>query len=496
MISPIPRPEVGNIDLLHRQAWEAWRSWQAQLQTAGEDPEFALLFAERAPEAWAPVRESALRLGLAMLVDGGYVEPPGPDLYVVSTPAVSTVEPEPPEADVPPGETLPGATGPVLLQPEPELPAPMPIPTPGTAQLVNVEASTLRMLEERMNGHCVTPARERDTPLQRLRSSVGRTPKRDLDKALLRNQIRDLPAKVSWSELVALDADDRHLALTWLAARLRMLQELTHIDPSAPTTGLTDLARLLTRAVALGVSRHVHGLARKHEPLNGSWMQDALVAEAKIDERTGRTEPASILTRPSRDGLVDDAFRRLRAAAADEAAPVWLSIVDELVTLGVRDSDVRWVGPLSRHLTEVAGTADRDRIRRAVTRALADAESDVPMPKDWPYLALTRGKRAVILGGDGRQERIPHIRERFEFAALDWPDLPEGAPRAVQTEVKKLRSGKYDLAIVLQHFISHSVTDKVFRLKVDGLTVVLAEGYGTGQLQQGLERFLKRGMVL
>jgi hypothetical protein len=31
--------------------------------------------------------------------------------------------------------------------------------------------------------------------------------------------------------------------------------------------------------------------------------------------------------------------------------------------------------------------------------------------------------------------------------------------------------------------------NKVFDLKVPGLTAVLAEGYGTGQLQEGLERF-------
>jgi hypothetical protein len=35
--------------------------------------------------------------------------------------------------------------------------------------------------------------------------------------------------------------------------------------------------------------------------------------------------------------------------------------------------------------------------------------------------------------------------------------------------------------------------DKVFDLKVPGLTAVLAEGYGTGQLQEGFERFLGRG---
>jgi hypothetical protein len=48
---------------------------------------------------------------------------------------------------------------------------------------------------------------------------------------------------------------------------------------------------------------------------------------------------------------------------------------------------------------------------------------------------------------------------------------------------------------MLQRFIGHDVTNQVFPLKVPGLTVVLAEHYGTGQMQEVLERLLSRGQA-
>ncbi|MFZ4580535.1 MAG: hypothetical protein ACOYOB_19295, partial [Myxococcota bacterium] len=470
MISSIPSTNGGTVDSLLLQAQAAWRSWQAQVRSAGEDPQFARLFAERAAEWWAPVHEAALRIGLAALAEGDACDRPGADLHVLAWSSTANEGPAATEGEEAPVDPPPDATDQLVTAPMLRPPATIAPPPNGTPPLARVEECTRRLLQDRLNGNCVAASvEEPDTPLHRLRSSVGRTPKCDLDKALFRNQVRDLPAKVKWVELVALDDDDRHLALTWLAARLRMLQQLAYLDSAASMNSLTALARMLTRAVALGVSGHVHGLAHRHEPITGSWLGDALAAEASVDARTGRSEPSLQAAQPSRESLIDDAFRRLRPSTIDQPPSHWLGIVDELVTLGVRDSDVRWVGPLSGHLADVAGKVDRDRIRRAVTRAVADAEPESPLPESWPGTAATRGKRAMILGGDRREGRIPTLQARFEFASLDWPDLPEGAPRAVKAAVKKLKGGKYDFAIVLQHFIGHTVTDQVFRLKVKGL---------------------------
>jgi hypothetical protein len=106
--------------------------------------------------------------------------------------------------------------------------------------------------------------------------------------------------------------------------------------------------------------------------------------------------------------------------------------------LGVKEADPRWLGPLAGQLDEFAGTVERQRIARAVTSAVSESQPKPPPSSAWPYQALTRGKRAVILGGDGRQERIPRLQEWFGSSVLDWPDMPDGAPRAMQTEVTKL----------------------------------------------------------
>ncbi|MFZ4580835.1 MAG: hypothetical protein ACOYOB_20830 [Myxococcota bacterium] len=505
MISELPKCEDPHVDVLLEQARAAWSAWQEQLRIASEDPEVARLFAARAAEAWVPVQEAALKLGLAML---SQPNPPAArpvtELFVVPAPALVAAEDDT-AAEVAGQVASPELDPPMPLDASAEpvaefAPACVPMATrpivPAPKPLAEVAPDTLRMLQASMSGaREAKPVAPVESVLGRMRAAVGRTPRRDLDAGLYRNQVLSLPQKVVWNDLVALDQEERYLVLTWLAARVRMLQDQAYLDRGASLDGLTKLFKMLTRALEFGVARRVHGLARAHEPLHGSWLQDALAAEEKIDELTGRSLAAPPVPGRSRDSQIDDAFRRLRTLVTTESSEHWLPIVDELVALGVKDADPRWVGPLAEHLDALADTVERQRIARAVTSAVSESQPEPAPHNDWPYLALTRGKRAVILGGDGRQERIPRLKERFDFAVLEWPAMPEGSPRAVQTEVKKLKSGKYDIAIVLQRFIGHSVTDKVFALKVPGLTVVLAEGYGTGQIQEGLERFLGRGQA-
>ncbi len=425
------------------QADSAWKDWQELVQQAAVDPVRARAFWKDAAQQWRKVEDVAAALGLALLAAEGQ-----------ATESADKARPIP------------------------------------------IEPATLQLLEDRLNGHrAVSVLNQSESALARLRKVVGKTPQRALDRALFLGQVETLRSKVRWDVLETLTNDERQLALIWLAARVRWLQAFSGEQPPKAKTACSTLMRLLARALGLGVTGHVHGLAHRHEPRGTSWLEDALAVEAEIDRRVGRLPRANRIRERSKSGRVDDGFRRLRELSDNAPAPVMLAVVDELLTLGVADTDVRWRGPLKLRAAEVTGTAARDRVRRGVMGASSNSGRTKAQASSWEKAEMTRGKHAVILGGDRRGDRIKKLQAHFEFAVLDWRDLPTGSPRAVKSVVEQLKAGKYDVAIVLQQFISHAVTDKVFGVKADGLTVALAHGYGVRQMEQGLERFLGRADV-
>ena len=146
---------------------------------------------------------------------------------------------------------------------------------------------------------------------------------------------------------------------------------------------------------------------------------------------------------------------------------------------------------------ELVGTPALARVRRHVAAELEARETEPAIPavriaEDWHGFAHTRGKRAVIVGGDGREERQPMLQQAFKFAELDWPDVPKNSPGRSGAVISQAKRGKYDFVICLQRFISHNITDALFDLEVPGTLVVLSEGYGVQQLRAGFDRYLPR----
>ncbi len=85
---------------------------------------------------------------------------------------------------------------------------------------------------------------------------------------------------------------------------------------------------------------------------------------------------------------------------------------------------------------------------------------------------------------------MPKIETAFALQSAEWADLPKNAPRAKDAMVARIENGNYDFVICLQRFVSHELTDAVWGADAEGVTKILSEGYGIGQLQRAFERFL------
>ena len=407
-------------------------------------------------------------------------------------------EPEPtaetPQPAEPTEETLPPDEQPTV--PLAQLAPPKPVPPP-----VAVSDTTALELQASLNGHALVAPRRTDShkqhrALEKLRKTLGGVPpnlgRRDAVMSVLKQMELAVGETENWSHV---GAAGRRIMLEAIAARVRAIQE---VEAKVPDLRVDDDAgiraaqvmRNLRKLTELDLDRLAWGLALRHEPRFGSWLDDARTIQLELEEELG-------IDRAPPPFNADDAFRRLRADI-DTLKPAQLR---ERLTLmldnKVADTEKRFVGLLDSRLPDLADDPKLRRLLRRVSDALDDDDRDdepvlVAIDPNWPGLQHTRGKRAVIVGGDGREERRPQIRDAFQFAELEWPDVPKGAPGKVASLVEQVRGKRYDIVICLQRFISHGVTDQLFGLDVPGVRVVLATGYGVQQVRAALDRYLPR----
>jgi len=152
----------------------------------------------------------------------------------------------------------------------------------------------------------------------------------------------------------------RHVQQLWLSmlvARTRVLKEA----PSWTETKdrLKEINGRYPPWAKAHTPGHVNGMQLKHEPMQGSWAQDA---------------------RHYWDALADLLGEEL-VAVPHEAA------------------------------------------KRKPKRAVSDEEDTPDMEPAWPLLPLVRGRKAVILGGDPREPNRERLERAFQFASLEWPSI-------------------------------------------------------------------------
>lgn len=476
------------------EARRAWQQAMANCQLACQ----ARLLLPDVEAALAAMEQEALAAGL-LLADAlaGQADEAALLLLarlqaVVKAPAEPPVPAEPAAMDA----VADDDNDTTLQLPIPQLPPPPKLPP------VDVDAEKLRRIQEALTGaNAAKPGDDvrvvQARALASLRDTLGGAPAelqaRSGVLALLGHIEAALFKDKAWRDL---SPADRPLLLEAVAARVRAIQaadlpamHLRHADDAAERCNRAMRAlRKLTDGTPM--KRQAHGLAQKHLPAGASWLADARKIDAELAELAGVRDHQPAKINP------DDEFRQLREKMAQLDAPALRQRTARLLDGGVGPADKRWVRLLEARLGDLGDDKQFRKLRRAVATALTEQDAETEestatvIEPSWPGFAATAGKRAVIVGGDGRQDRVPLLQAAFRFAQLEWPTIPKNAPRATGTLVEKVRGGAYDIVIVLQKFISHSVTDSLFEIDVAGTTVVLARGYGVQQVRAGLERFL------
>ena len=206
-----------------------------------------------------------------------------------------------------------------------------------------------------------------------------------------------------------------------------------------------------------------YGLMRDHRPRSGSWDEDV---DAAVDDLYDALPAAEATPKVGKrlvalEGLVAE-LSSCPAEVSDAVRAQIRSEVSALLTDGVSARNTRLVHIVAPVADDLTGPEMRA-LRRAARAMVADAaavpdgdeEADGPMPEDWPWWSVTRGKRAVMVGGDPREPNRVRLEKAFEFADLVVVPEPwvRRVPRTALTRRAEiaLRVAVAHLAATVEH---------------------------------------------
>ena len=424
------------------------------------------------------------RLGLTWLLQGG---------------AVQLVE-APPRVTEAPANTPDAAAGQVD-----GAAAPAPAPAPATLSFVAPERGqdygtyTRPSLSPSWSRPTPPPVRSIPVDVDKLRDvlkSFDPPPTVVEEESTVREELRRLAENTSplalslWTEF----PKDIQRALVGLSvARARFIQD--EISPALhPITIEQELDRFFSGMTAFSKREQpgfVFGLRRHHHPVAERWAEDAQRWWAELTSHL----PEPITPNPER------ALEELRTAIEEGGEEEIIAAALGCLDANVAPEDPRYVRLMIPHSEKLRKHTRFKRLRKAIRDMMTEDEAveaesvaeDTSVPEEWPHFTLTREHRAVIIGGDAREEARARIQTAFGFANVEWVSTDHS--RNVQNVANAIRGGSVDFVILLRRFIGHNVDRTVLpAARAAGIPWVSVErGYGVQQVKSAIERFTTTG---
>ncbi|MCB9689555.1 MAG: hypothetical protein H6735_31245 [Alphaproteobacteria bacterium] len=403
-------------------------------------------------------------------------------------------------------------------------PAPAPTPAPAPAPAPTPAPPAPRPEPPRPEPPRPEPPRPRPPPPPQRAAHAPRSLRQTLALIDEPVEVRDAAAAIAMVERVveACDDPDEWLqhpteiqrSLVGLTSSLaRHVQDEVDVVLPAPVAGaLGAWFSTMTRWSKLYRPGFVAGLSRSNRPERDRWIEDARMWWEQLSVHVplgasllasalggGATTTPGVAPTAGEDGpSAHEALLALEQVLDDPDADLTepLAVVLEA---GVGQRDNRLVALLAPHRDRVAKVRGLKTLKSALKFARqdpvteevpADTVETSPIPDDWPFLKLTEGMAAVIVGGDPRSEHADRIKDAFRFASVAWNEID---PRRVDALASRIRAGTHGMVVLLREFVSHSVADAVLGACKDADVpyVVVDTGYGVNQVRLAAERYLR-----
>ncbi len=105
---------------------------------------------------------------------------------------------------------------------------------------------------------------------------------------------------------------------------------------------------------------------------------------------------------------------------------------------------------------------------------------------------VTKGSKAIMIGGTPRAERMEKLQELFGFADLQWVSSERKEPRSLEALAQKARNGSIQFVIELAGFAGHHV-ENILSKACDGSAcrfIRVPRGYGANNIATIIEQGL------
>lgn len=396
-------------------------------------------------------------------------------------------------------------TATVLPLTPPERPQEEPKPEPAVRVPPSVPAASEADLAKLVNRFKMgaPPRRTWEDDLRDILKDLGKPqPIKDLNTFHNELSLLERASRAAYEQWEPFQQDIRRGLMGLCVARLRHVQ-----DEVMPKLGHPFVGDLMNRIFSqfTAYSRDtkpgfVFGLSRGHQPEEPTWLQEALTwwkhLHNRIDPKPETGEPKVEVVNPEKalhhlDGLAGE-----DGGDRQELCKAVITVLDA----GVSPDDTRLVKILLPHLGYLSKEPRLRSVRKALreykkelSKEAQEAEADAAvLPEDWPFWEYTRGKNAVLVGGDKRDRTVKRFQEVFGFADIEWESGWE--IRRLDALAHRVEQGNVDIVILLARFLSHTAWDALVpACKEAGIPFVLVErGYGVSQVQATMEMVLGR----
>lgn len=306
-----------------------------------------------------------------------------------------------------------------------------------------------------------------------------------------------------WAELP--DEIQRTLA-SYVAARVRHLQD--GVDASLSGTVAVDdrvleIFSRLKRHMETYWPGYAHGLARDHEPENGTWAEDAAHHKELLDGYAEKYYGEGVDINGDNEKNPEVALNEIEAFLEKSPEPEEMRrFVSKRLGGALRTDDPRLVKMLNPFQGAFEGNEFR-KLRAAFEAddgALEGEQEQTLIPEDWPWREKLRKSRIVMIGGDARPDAQARLKEAFQPASFEWPTIANNKNmRLVQSWADRIKRGSVDIVVLLTEFMSHKVSGAIVEAVKDSPGVELVyidRGYGVTQVQRGIENFVGLNEVI
>ena len=243
----------------------------------------------------------------------------------------------------------------------------------------------------------------------------------------------------------------------------------------------------------------VRGLGRGQKPERSSWVHDAEYWWRKLREELGDAGHPVKQAPSIRPEAALEALSRV--VEAKQSGETIRRAAIYAVETGVASDNPRLLKLLAPHLVELEGDSRLKNVRRArrpppppppPAAVSTEPAAEAVVPADWPYLRLTKGRVAVMVGGDLREQTRRNVQRALGFKELTWESGYD--VRATQSLASRISRGRVEFVIFLRRFISHKITELLVPAcrNADIPWVMVEQGYGLTRICLSIERYLEK----